>query len=96
MQHTSGPTVCGTNTRIYVSIFFLYRFYKNVHAAHGTVSKVMLAPHLLLQTGRVCVDQTEDKHWCVGVPTDQSDWLLSHSHRDAQEKLSNSSLLFFS
>lgn len=46
MQHTSWPTVCGTNTRIVVSFFLICLVLQNVHATWNS-SRFMLFPLLV-------------------------------------------------
>lgn len=68
--------LCGTNT---LSQYLFFCFTKKMCMQLGTGSRVMLAPPTLLQWAE-SVSRAEDGHWCV-VPTDPSDWLLSHSQR---------------
>lgn len=65
-----------------VSFFFLYLFrFTKMCMQLGTGSEVMLAPPLWEGSG---------------IPTDQPDWLLSHSERFTRETVSDSSFLFLS
>lgn len=92
MQHTSGPTVCETNTHIQFSsiFFFQYRFCFTKCACSLEQVRVMLAtPPLVWQES---AGLTKDEHWC-SCPESSISWVTFHIHRDAEGKFEQ--LMFF-
>lgn len=101
MQQTSGPTVCETNTRIYVWIAFFFLLlllpgfgFTKMCMQLWTGSKVMLGPRPFnaAGAGRGLGPKTEDGHWlCASRQISLIGYF--HIHRDARTE---QSICFFS